>query len=432
MAQTDQKPTEQALMKRDVETVTQLAGTIIKTPLELAQRVRAMQQVAHILSPAVSVAAIPEHIAINTVVVVIDPTFDAKTGRGNDVYFQASIHKSVNKGSRENPDWEVLEASLNANAIRRMLSASGVQITTSRRTDDAAIQNYWAWESRGKIRDFDGSWRELPPGNVEIDLRDTSAQIGEWSAEKWARAERDCEEKKKTAGKDAWKLKPNVGGWTADRVLAARRFGLRLAESKSLNALGRNLGLKQIYALDELKKPFVIFRATWLPDMSDPVTRQMVTAAELGANHLLYPPASTPAALPAGPREPDPHIIDVEPGQREESRGGEPSHAQADMKASPSGPGDLSFGTAPLEEPSAFTEYLVEDAGSRTGGGFYIQVPGLRLLTDDESSARAAHAAKLARKPIYVDVEKRSRGTGDEMDIWILEMRTEKPTEEKL
>jgi hypothetical protein len=43
-----------------------------------------------------------------------------------------------------------------------MLAAAGVSVTHSEQiaTDD---QNHWKWQSRGKMRDFDGSWRELPP-----------------------------------------------------------------------------------------------------------------------------------------------------------------------------------------------------------------------------------------------------------------------------
>jgi hypothetical protein len=410
---TDQKSTEQALQRRDVDAVTQLAGTIIKTPLQLAERVRAMQQVAHVLSPAVSVAAIPDHIAINPVVVVIDQTFNAETGRGNDVYFQRSIHKSRKNGSGDSATYEPLEVSLNANAIKRMLSASGVNIIRSVRTDDGSKQNYWAWESTGRIRDFDGSWRDLPPGNVEIDLRDGSAQIGEWSAEAWARNEAAVEKKKAALPENQrWKAKPDlIGGWSGDRVLAARRFGLRLAEAKSLNALGRNLGLKQIYGLDELKKPFVIFRATWNPDMSDPDTRRMVAAAELGASHLLYPPASAPAALPAaGPREPAPVIIDAEPGQK--------PHGTAPAAAA-------EIESLPADDP--VTRYTITRVAKQTADGqptrFFIATEQTRdaLIEAPEPIAMAAAEAKKAGRQVELDLERTNQ------EIRVLELREVPP-----
>ena len=397
-----------------VKRVTQLAATLPASAVELVERIRAIRAEAHVLSPAVTAASIPPHIRINTVVEVIDTSFDPKTGRGNDVYFQASIHKSDKRGEGFVP----LEVSLNATCIKRMLAAAGVSVTHSDEIPTGAA-NWWKWQSRGKMRDFDGSWRELPPGTAEIDLRDGSAQIGEFTAEEWKKREAEAAQRakdRKLADKDLWKEKPKpIGGWTADRVMSARRFGLRLAEAKSLNALGRNFGLKQVYSLEELKKPFVIFRATFAPDMADPAIKQMVTAAELGATNLLgFPsaPALPPAAVQAP--EPDPHVVE----------GDVVAEPQQEKPADTSVLGDQSFG-AVTEPAPTFNEYTVKDAGGHKEGGFYVETTaGLRLLTDDESAARAAHGSIAAKKPIYVEEEKRQDGA-----VWIVELRTEKPDE---
>lgn len=389
---TEQKPNEQ-LERRDVEALTKLAGSLIRTPLELAERVRALQQIAHVLTPAVAVASIPAHIAINPVVVVIDTTFDPQTGRGNDVYFQKSIHKSKKVGGEYVP----LEVSLNAKAIIRVLASSGVKITRSQRTDDGQKQNYWSWEACGDIREFDGSWRQLPHGNVEIDLRDGSAQIGEWNQDAWPAAERAAEERKKsTPPSEQWKVKADINGWSKDRVIGARKFGLRLAESKALNALGRNLGLKQIYTLEELKKPFVIFRAMWNPP-NDPETQKMITAAELGATHMLgYPPALPPTAAATSPAPAEKTTATIQ-------------HAEDDVIEGQVADGD----TAAMEEwapepekPKApakptFLVTAVKKQGDKLFALF--KETGDQLHPIPESAAKVAHGAKSVAVPVYVE-----------------------------
>lgn len=52
------------------------------------------------------------------------------------------------------------------------------------------------------------------------------------------------------------------------------------------------LGLKPAYALEELKKPFVIVAVTPVVDMKDPDIKKMVTAHMLGIRETLYPHAS--------------------------------------------------------------------------------------------------------------------------------------------
>jgi hypothetical protein len=425
---TDQKPESQALQKADVTAVTKLAGDLIRTPMQLAERVRALQQVAHVLSPAVAVAAIPQHIAINPVVVVIDTTVDAETGRGTDVYFQRSIHKSRKQGRGYEATYEPLEVSLNAKAILRVLASSGVKVTRSVRTDDGSKTNYWTWEACGEIREFDGSWRALPHGNVEIDLRDGSAQIGEWTSEAWSKAVAAAEERKKHTPKDdQWKVKPEpVGGWSQERVIGARKFGLRLAESKALNALGRNLGLKQIYSIEELKKPFVIFRAMWNPDMSDPETRRMVTAAELGATHLLGYPASSPApALPASDASSTARIQhaagDVIEG---EAVGQESTAAPAreEDEDRPFAPTAAASSTAPAAADPIYhvAQVIKRKKGSSSAFAITTKETGDRLfLTNDEAHATAAHAFGQAGTGLHFSPETRNGET------WLIEFEPE-------
>lgn len=400
-----EQTTAGALVKR----VTQMASLLPKTPAEIVERIREMRSVAHVLSPAVTAASIPEHITINTVVEVIDTTVDAKTGRGNDIYFQASIHKSDRQGRGDDAVVTPLEGSLNATAIKRILAAAGVSVTHSDQIP-TGDQNHWKWQSKGKMRDFDGSWRELPPGTAEIDLRDGSSQIGEWTKEEWQKREAEAVarlEREKVPEKDRWmnKYKPKpINGWTADRVMSARRFGLRLAEAKSLNALGRNFGLKQIYSLEELKKPFVIFRATFAPDMTDPDIKKMVTAAELGATNLLFP--GERQALPPAPPAPAVEAEAAAVAATEDARDEDAPFVPATTTAA---------ATVAEKAPTLH----ISDV-RRVGKRFYLmtkEAVDQRIYTDDEQVASAAHAAMTGNKGVHIETEKR----GD--DVYLLEMK---------
>lgn len=405
-----------ALVKR----VTELAAKLPASPTELVERIRAIRQEAHVLSPATTAASIPPHIRINTVVEVIDTTFDRKTGRGNDVYFQASIHKSEKKGRGDDATFEPLEVSLNATAIKRLMGAVGVSVTASTEILTGE-QNHWKWQSVGKIRDFDGSWRSLPPGTADVDLRDGSAQIGEWTREEWDKREKEAEAKAaKLSDRDKWKAKPRpINGWSGDRVMAARRFGLRLAEAKSLNALGRNVGLKQIYSLEELKKPFVIFRATFNPDMNDPEIKRMVHAAELGALDALYPnrgQAALPAAAPSG-ESAEGHVIDmhVEPETHE-------AETASKMPAGPAQPADA--------EPVLFDDEAVADEPPQEyhiTGIFQFENKTKFYLTTAETKdlhirieaalVRPANAAFVAKTTVFLELERRDGET------WAVELK---------
>ena len=56
------------------------------------------------------------------------------------------------------------------------------------------------------------------------------------------------------------------------------------------------LGLKPVYTLEELKKPFIIVSVTPVVDMNDPDIKRMVTAHMLGIKETLYPHASGPSS----------------------------------------------------------------------------------------------------------------------------------------
>lgn len=363
-----------------IQVVEALTAGIIRDPIELAENMRQLQEVAHIITPAASVAVLPPHIFIQRIPVVIDTKFDAKTGRGTDVYFQSSIHKSI---KRSDDYWEPQEVSLNANAIKRIIGSAGIDITASERVDDGSKPNYVQWTTRGRVREFDGSWRELLPGDVEIDLRDGSDHIGKWNAEDWPEAVRDAEERKaeaKKKGQDHWKIKPEIGGFSLDRVMQQRKSLIPVAQTKSANRLGRNLGLKQIYSLEELKKPFVIFRASFMHDTSNPRIAEMLSLHELGALNLMFQPA-TGALPPAVTTSQAPQL----PATPEEA---------TEVDDIPEETAEKPVDTFTVSKLSLLGDYYyAETAEGRT------------FVTDDKGTARSLNEARKAGTKMLIDGE---------------------------
>lgn len=275
--------------------IQELVGSEITTQEQYTSRIRELQDRAHILTPAAAFARLaPSHV-INPVVVVIDPSVDAESGRGAEVYHQPAIHKRTKRaGTGERGGgkavWDPVECSINKNGLLKILGSAGVDVLPSERLDGGATPHLWIIRTQGTILEFDGHRRHLPPGTASVDLRDGSADIGEWTPEEWAKRVAIADQQRaKTPKDDQWKVKPeSIGGWTHERVIAARKFGYRLAETKSLNALARNLGIRQVYTIADLAKPFVLFRVSYIPDTSDPEIRKMLTASALGMADVMY------------------------------------------------------------------------------------------------------------------------------------------------
>lgn len=149
--------------------------------------------------------------------------------------------------------------------LRKLAECAGIS-TRTERTDDRRILNYWEFKAIASYRGIDGSivTREA---TKEWDLRDGS---------------------------------PQMKGWTANQIEEGRKHGLRNCEARAINAAIRECGcgIKQAYTREELKKPFVVCRVMFQPDMSDPDIKRLVTQHALGGTTALYPQAST-SSLPA-------------------------------------------------------------------------------------------------------------------------------------
>lgn len=395
-----------ALVERQEDRLQAIAGVQITTAQQLYERIKQLHGQAHILSPMTAVAAIPPGHVITPVVVVIDPSVDPESGRGADVYHQPAIHKHEKIGKN---DYRPLEVSLNKTGLLKFLQAFGVNVYPTERLDDGTERNIWIMRSRGDVMQFDGSIVALPAGTASVDLRDGSADIGEWMPDEWA-ARIATAEKKRAMTPDAerWRVRPEpINGWTYDRVLQARKFGLRLAEAKSLNALARNLGVRQMYTIAELQaKPFVVFRAQYVPDTSDPEVRRMLTAASLGARNLLYPGAPAGHALAAG-QAPVSHGIGDPTAIIEHS----PESEAPDRMLTAQPPADAEELAVEEPTPPQPAEVYVVTRVLQHGEGaerkYYVETgAGVTLYTTDAVLAKACATAKKDGQPRAIPTER--------------------------
>jgi hypothetical protein len=187
--------------------------------------------------------------------------------------------------------------------------------------------------------------------------------------------------------------------------MAARRFGLRLAESKSMNAAIRNLGIKAKYALEELKKPFVMFRCSYVPDMSDPDIKRMVAGQALSGAGLLYG-QTAPAGAPIE------HVIDVTPEKG-------PSTATAPAEPQRQETGEVPSDATPfsLEEPKVSEAAAdpgdtvtptrvtnIDDDKAEGGKRFFIEsVERINFTTTDRDTAITALKAVTAKQALVIE-----------------------------
>lgn len=406
------------------------ARQIIKTPQQLAERVREWEKVAFVLTPAISVASIAAQYVISPAVVVLDPAVD-ESGNGSDCYRDGSFMKKDERG-------------LSRIGLRKISAAVGISWDPAqcRRTDDGRTPLYWTYYVWGTYTAFDG--KETPVDGIgEIDLRDGSDQIGNWTPDAW----RALVAKNRTLPKDQQEW--SINGWSEKRVRQARRFGLRLAETSAKNRAIRDLGLKQKYSVQELMaKPFIALRMTWQPDMSDPEQRRAVTAKGLGSRNLLYPQHHN------GPTS-DPDTIDAEP-VRETSEGdhvntvtgevvSETAATRQQSNQAPNTTASTTAASAQTQPPASSRPQPAEPSGPRitavrTKEGissktkqpytkFFVTLDdGRELATFDVPTGELATKLMQAKAPIEVTTTERRWGKDNEnISIDIVELQRAQP-----
>lgn len=235
-----------------------LPAGLIHSPEQLAEQLTQMSQHYHVLSPAIAVSNLADGYGANLALVRIDSevTLDKfGNGQGPDCYFSKSMHKDVTKRS------------LNKLGVMKIGDAAGVQWIPGhcRRTDNRQTKNYWSWTYVGTVRTHDGQVKVIQ-GSKTVDLRDGSAAALDMRSD--------------------------------DQLRKARAMGDELAETKAMLRALRNLGIRSSYTVDELKKPFLIVRFSFTPDMSDPDIKKLVTERAISGVGSLYsaPSAELPAA----------------------------------------------------------------------------------------------------------------------------------------
>lgn len=399
MAEKEQGST--ALARRENQSaLIEIAGVELTDTKGLMEHMRELQSRAFILSPAVG--RIAPGYTVTPVVVVIDPSVDRKTGRGADVYYSPTQHAKRKVGD---DDYEPLEVSLNKYGLLKILNAAGVDVQPTRWVHDARERYLWMATVEGFITDFDGRMRRLPSGTASLDARDGAADIGEWEPKTWAEHVKVAEaQKQKTPPAERWKCKPEpINGWTAERVRQVRNFGPMLTETKALNRLARNLGVRQSYTIAELRdKPFIIYRPMFHYDLSDPTVKHMLTAANLGARNLLYPGASAdPATEPVHHGYGEPPIE----GEAVQETATEAVHTGA----APADATDASF-EEPQETPAVdgtYTVKAVKQVGKGEAAEYFVETAeGQTLYTREREVARGMANAQKAGTKMAADTER--------------------------
>lgn len=316
-------------------------------------------EAVHALCPTIDFGALPEQFALVPAKVKIDP--DPTMG---DVYFRSDFCKPG-------------EVALTAIGLQKIANCAGISLIT-RRTDPRTLLQYWEFQAVASWTGLDGA-KQIRTATKEWDLRDGAEQIK---------------------------------GFTPKQISEARKHGARNAETRAINAVIRQLGVKQKYTVQELQKPFGVVRVVFQPDMKDPVQRAVVAHHAMGGTATMYPTA----ALAAAPGD----VIEGQLADTPSSHESRPAPAPSDVEF------DVAPGaTATPVQPAPPTRYTITAVQKRDRAGqspvFYVlteETKDQRLHTEDEQLARTALRAKGAGAIVSLELETR----GLSKEAWILEL----------
>jgi hypothetical protein len=215
----------------------------------------------HLISPATSVALVPEGCSIATTVVLVD------------------VERETYATSRA----DTSKLGLGKTALDRISGAAGIvwDPYLSGRVDNGSDPLYCQWRAVGTYRGFDGSPVTVPK-NKTVDLRPGS---------------------------------PQAKAMTEAQLPQARQFVMEMAESKAMNRVIRTLGVRTSYTRQELAKPFIVARLMLTgAGIKDPALRREITmmraASMLGGGSTLYGGGGGGhAQMGMGPAPSGPHRI---------------------------------------------------------------------------------------------------------------------------
>lgn len=198
-----------------------------------------IQEIGHLISPAPACATLPEGCAILLSAITVDSrneTYNVPGGKG-----------------------------LSKTALQKLAAALGVSWNhnASGRLDDGRDPYYFEFLAVGRVRNFDGTWREIE-GRKVMDLRNGSPTIQALQNRAEQKAEREREK-----NPDA-----KVGDWES-QLRDLRYFIGENAETKAQLRAIRSLGLRTSYSDDELRKPFFAAQIQFTGRSEDPEVRRM-------------------------------------------------------------------------------------------------------------------------------------------------------------
>ncbi len=171
------------------------------------------------------------------------------------------------------------------------------QPTECGRTDDGKDPDRVVYRMVGLVKALDGTWRKII-GDKEIYM---PAIIEELTQNYRDKAEAYLNDPKDgPAFRKNFPTPEAIQGWITEKVRAdaiqMRKHMLARAQSGAMARATKNLGIRETYTADELKKPFVFPKLVFTPDPTNPQDRQFLLMQGSGATNLLYPvhPATAP------------------------------------------------------------------------------------------------------------------------------------------
>lgn len=331
-----------------------------------------------VLTPAIALSTIPRDHRIVVSRVQLNP--DPAAG---DVY-QNPLFCGAN------------EVALSKAGLEKIAQCAGVSIDDCERVDSRTVPFVWSYRVRGHWIAFDGQ-RIDRVATKTLDLRDGAADIK---------------------------------GFKPNQIDQARRHGEAVCESKAINRLYRQYGLKQKYTKAEIAaKPFIVLKLQWEPDMSNPVVAAMVTQLRSGATRLLYPQgmpgAVDPAGLPAHqvPPELRPASAPIEDPEDDVT----PRQVSSSAAMTPSAPATSSSPSSGAEALPTEPRYVITSVQrhGKDGAARYFVRTDRTLDSLIEIGEELVAAAKAARDGAYaVELELERTPDGPR----IVEIRSVKPT----
>lgn len=245
----------------------------------------------NVLAPVTELQFIPAgfQAAVRMIVFPVDGPWD---GRSNGLWYETDGGK----------------VALHRGPLDQLASLAGLTWDYVRRVDDGSVPLLWAFEAAATLCTFDGTRRQVIRSRV-LDLRDGSPEVQDMI---------------ETANRQ------NRGA--GDRIGKARLHGAALCETKATSRVVRAaLGLRGSYTKLEAAQPFVFPTLIFVPDMSDPEVRRMVTASALGIVRTVYGPGA-----PGGPVLHEPGtIVDVVDRDAGDGRDDDPDHGREAPRQAP-------------------------------------------------------------------------------------------------